>query len=108
MDSCQQSVECLCLLTPRVVSQSWVTAVLYHAVIRRVGTARALKYEDGGASSVSQAGEAIWDNACWPGNYPVFPGSKQRGRTLPTTLVKARNVSGKTKALLNALAQKIL
>lgn len=75
---------------------------------RRVGTAKALKYEDGSASSVSQTGEAIWDNACWPGNHPMFPGSDQQGVTLPNMLVKARNVYSKTKALLSALAWKIV
>lgn len=51
-----------------------------------------------------QAGKAISDNACWPGNYPTFPGGNQQGITLPNILVKA----SKTKALFGALAWKIV
>lgn len=69
---------------------------------------KVLKHEDGGDSSVSQMGEAIWDDVCWPRNYPIFPGSDQQGITLPNKLVKARNVYSKTKALLGALAWKIV
>lgn len=38
----------------------------------------------------------------------MFPGSNQRGITLPNLLVKARHFCGKMKTLLGALAWKIV